>query len=165
MGMTWGRMERSAWPDGQKAERAVQPLQRPVHHLEQPQNSAWADNRMARGTIEREAADSGPEKNTYSRPTGWPAGMRDQVWENAKDAHGRVRDPLTGRYMSKDQPWDMGHKPGYEFAKHQKSAEVSGIDREQFRNEYYNPDHYRPELPSSNRSHKGEDKTAAYFGD
>ena len=32
-------------------------------------------------------------------------------------------------------------------------------------NEYFNPDHYRPELPSSNRSHKGEDVTDEYFGD
>ena len=152
----------AGWPEGRTSSSTI------AKAGSSPGTAAkqcMADNRMARGTIEREAADSGPEKNTYSRPTGWPAGMRDQVWENAKDAHGRVRDPLTGRYMSKDQPWDMGHKPGYEFAKHQKSAEERGIDREQFRKEYYNPDHYRPELPSSNRSHKGEDKTAAYFGD
>ena len=31
--------------------------------------------------------------------------------------------------------------------------------------EYNNSDHYRPELPSSNRSHKGEDLTDNYFGD
>ncbi len=27
-----------------------------------------------------------------------------------------------------------------------------------------NPNHYRQELPSSNRSHKGENKTDKYFG-
>ena len=105
------------------------------------------------------------EKVDYSRPTHWRAGMRDEVWENAKDEHGRVRDPVTGRYMSKDQAWDMGHKPGYEFHKHQESARERGISREEFLNEYFNPDHYRPELPSSNRSHKGEDVTDEYFGD
>lgn len=60
MGMTWGRMERSAWPDGQKAERAVQPLQRPVHHLEQPQNSAWQ-------TTEWHAAQSNVKRQTAGR--------------------------------------------------------------------------------------------------
>lgn len=105
------------------------------------------------------------EADTYSRPTGWRTGMRDTVWDNAKDSHGRVRDPGTGRYMSKNQPWDMGHKPGYEFYKHQESARERGIDRKTFLDEYYNVDHYRPELPSSNRSHKAEDRTSIYFGD
>ena len=108
--------------------------------------------------------DEVPSKDLYSRPA-WRAGMRDKVWEQAKDTHGRVRDPVSGRYMSKDQPWDMGHKPGYEFKKHQESAAERGISREQFIDEYNNPEHLRPELPSSNRSHRGENKTSEYFGD
>lgn len=99
----------------------------------------------------------------YDRPTGYRAGVRDQVWENAKDEHGRVRDPVSGRYMSKDQPWHMGHKPGYEFVKHQESAERRGISREEFLDEHNNPEHYRPELPKSNMSHKGESKTENYY--
>lgn len=67
--------------------------------------------------------------------------------------------------MNKDKSWDMGHLPDYEFRKHKKSAEERGITREQFLDEHNNPDHYRPELPSSNRSHKGEDLTDDYFGD
>ena len=105
------------------------------------------------------------QETDYSRPTHWRSGMRDEVWQNAKDEHGRVRDPVTGRYMSKDQAWDMGHKPGYEFYKHQESAKERGISRQEFLDEYYNSDHYRPELPSSNRSHKGENVTDDYFGD
>lgn len=108
---------------------------------------------------------SAKEETDYSRPTHWRSGMRDTVWDSAKDEHGRVRDPGTGRYMSKDQPWDMGHKPGYEFRKHQDSAEKRGISRKEFLDEYYDSDHYRPELPSSNRSHKGENVTDEYFGD
>jgi hypothetical protein len=27
--------------------------------------------------------------------------------------------------MNESEPWDMGHKPGFEFRKHQKSAEES----------------------------------------
>lgn len=101
----------------------------------------------------------------YDRPTNYREGIRDQVWENAKDEHGRVRDPITGKYMSKDQPWDMGHKPGYEFSKHQESAKERQISRKQFLDEHNNPDHYRPELPSSNRSHKGESKTENYYSE
>lgn len=115
-------------------------------------------NQTKVGNIQKQETD-------YLRPTGFRVGVRDQVWENAKDALGRVRDPVTGRYMSKDQPWDMGHSPGYEFRKHQESARERGITRKQFLDEYNNPEHYRPELPSSNRSHKGEDVTNQYFGD
>ncbi|WP_081372003.1 GH-E family nuclease [Selenomonas ruminantium] len=31
--------------------------------------------------------------------------------------------------------------------------------------EYNNPEHYRPELPSSNRGHTGEMKSGKYYGD
>lgn len=137
---------------------------RPRHRPEQPRNAAFE-------TRGRKFADSGrkttrelPTRNPYERPA-WRAGMRDKVWEQAKDAHGRVRDPVSGKYMSKDKPWDMGHKPGYEFKKHQESAAQRGISREEFIDEYNNPDHLRPELPESNRSHKGENKTDEYFGD
>lgn len=119
----------------------------------------------ASDTSQTKVGNTQKQEIDYSRPTGFREGVRDKVWENAKDAHGRVRDPVTGRYMSKEQPWDMGHKPGYEFRKHQESARERGISREQFIDEYNNPEHYRPELPSSNRSHKGEEVTDLYFGD
>ena len=67
--------------------------------------------------------------------------------------------------MSRDQPWDMGHRPGHEFRKHSQSAEERGISRSDFLDEHNNPDHYRPELPESNRSHRGEDMTDEYLGD
>ena len=108
------------------------------------------------------------EKNSqvsYNRPSGFRKGVRDKVWDNARNATGDVIDPVTKRIMDKSEPWDMGHKPGYEFRKHQQSAENRGISRKQFLDEYNNPEHYRPELPSSNRSHKGEDITNNYFGD
>ena len=53
----------------------------------------------------------------------------------------------------------MGHKPGYEFRKHRASAQERGIDRKQFLDEHNDSSHYRPELPSSNRSHSCEDMT------
>jgi RHS repeat-associated protein len=103
-------------------------------------------------------------KDPYKRPSGYRKGVRDEVWERAKGPDGLVRDPLTGKVMSKDQPWDMGHKPGHEFWKHQQSARERGISREEFLNEYNNPENYRPEIPSSNRGHAGEDKSDTFLG-
>lgn len=106
-----------------------------------------------------------PKGVDYSRPSGYRAGVRDKAWDNAKEAStGQVRDPATGRFMSKDKAWDMGHKPGHEFKKHQQSAQERGISRKQFLDEHNNSNNYRPELPGSNRSHRGEDKTNSYFG-
>lgn len=103
--------------------------------------------------------------NTYARPSGYRKGVRAKVWDGAVEpATGRVRDPLTGRFLSKDKPWDMGHRPGHEYRKHKVSASERGIDRTTFLDEHNVPEHYRPELPSSNQSHKGEDLTDSYFG-
>ena len=102
---------------------------------------------------------------SYKRPSGFRKGIRDKVWEAAKKkGKGKVVDPVTGKEMKKTDPWDMGHKPGYEFRKHQKSAEKRGISRKEFLDEYNNPKHYRPELPSSNRSHAGEKRGNIYYG-
>jgi len=102
---------------------------------------------------------------TYKRPSGYRKGVRDEVWKKAKDTDGNVRDPLTGTHMNKDEPWDMGHKPGYEFRKHQQSAMERDISRKRFLDEHNKTDHYYPGFPFSNRSHKGEDLTDDYFGD
>ncbi len=138
-------------PDVRRANRTELPKARDI-----PQRNNVRD-------VGRSKADVPGRTVDYSRP-GWKKGIRDEVWNKAKDTHGRVRDPVTGKYMSKDKPWDMGHKPGHEFSKHQKSAQERGISREQFIKEYNNPDNLRPELPSSNRSHRGENKTGEYFG-
>ena len=47
--------------------------------------------------------------------------------------------------------------------KHRASARERGITRKQFLDEHNNPSHYRPELPSSNRSHVCEDLTDLYL--
>ena len=104
------------------------------------------------------------EKKLYKRPSGYRKGMRDKVWEIAKNDDGVVLDPLTNKVIDKSEAWDMGHKPGYEFWKHQQSAAERGISRKQFLDEYHNVDHFRPELPISNRSHKGEIGSNLYYG-
>ncbi|KQV56779.1 MULTISPECIES: GH-E family nuclease [unclassified Caulobacter] len=101
---------------------------------------------------------------SYERPSGFRKGVRDKVWESARGPDGEVRNPGTGEVMDPNKPWDMGHKPGYEFRKHQQSAMDRGISRKEFLNEHNDPSHYRPELPSYNRSHAGEDMTGDYLG-
>ncbi|WP_020614494.1 HNH/ENDO VII family nuclease [Sediminispirochaeta bajacaliforniensis] len=102
--------------------------------------------------------------NLYRRPSSYRSGIRDKVWESAKNENALVRDPVTGRIMNKTEPWDMGHRPGYEFRKLQRSAAERGLSRAEFLDEYNTVEHYRPELPSSNRSHRGENLTNEYFG-
>ena len=104
--------------------------------------------------------------DNYSRPTKFRKGIKEKVWTDTEQAasDGLVRDPLTGRVMDKNEPWDMGHKPGYEFRKHRESAANRNITRKQFLDEHNDLSHYRPELPNSNRSHKGEDFSSRYLG-
>ncbi|MFD0360156.1 HNH/ENDO VII family nuclease [Nocardia sp. GCM10030253] len=102
--------------------------------------------------------------STYSRPTGYRKGVRQTVWDMNKDADGLVRDKLTGQVIDPTKPWHMGHKPGLEFWKHQRDAAVRGITREEFLNEHNDVNRYRPELPSSNLSHAGEDHSDNYLG-
>lgn len=93
-------------------------------------------------------------------------GVRETAWDNAKkeSPDGIVRDPTTNKPLNKNEPWDMGHKPGLEHRKHMRSAEKRDLTRKEFLDEFNNPSHYRPELPSSNRSHEGEIKSDLYFG-
>ncbi|MFV3383182.1 HNH/ENDO VII family nuclease [Pseudomonas sp. NY15354] len=113
-------------------------------------------------------------KTASDKPSAWSSfkyrrgkfhkGVREEVWNNAKNSEGVVRDPVTNTVMSKNEPWDMGHKPGYEHWKHVRSAEQRGLARKEFIDEFNQAGHYRPELPSSNRSHAGEIKSDLYLG-
>lgn len=106
-----------------------------------------------------ECEPDGPAANSdpYRRPSGYRSGVRDQVWSNAiEPSTGRVRDTLTGQFMSALSPWDMGHLPGHEFWRHAADARSRGIGRSEFLDEHNDPCNYRPELPNSNRSHRGE---------
>ncbi|WP_175844607.1 PAAR-like domain-containing protein [Burkholderia arboris] len=107
-----------------------------------------------------------PSKDPRYKRGKFRKGVREKAWEDAKkkSPDGKVRDPVTEKEMNPDDPWDMGHKPGLEHRKHVISAAERDLTRKQFLDEYNDPNHYRPELPSSNRSHVGEDLTDDYFG-
>lgn len=101
--------------------------------------------------------DPGPVRDPrYSRPSGFRKGMRDTVWEDAKGPDTLVRDPTTGEVLDRNEPWIMGHRPGYEFRWHQRSAQNRDIGRPDFLDEHNNPDHYRPESPRTSSGHEHE---------
>ena len=94
-------------------------------------------------------------KDPYRRPSNYRKGIRELVYEAAKDPDGKVYDPVTGNEIAPDDPWVMGHKPQYEFWKHRLSAIRRGITRKQFLDEYNDPSHYRPEIREPNGWHVG----------
>jgi hypothetical protein len=105
------------------------------------------------------------DEKTYLRPKFHQSVVR-KAWDLALQAgKGKVFSPGGGEIKNFDDPWVMGHKPKYEFWKHQRSAAERGISREQFTDEFNrDPSHYRPETKADNESHKYEDKTDAYLG-
>jgi hypothetical protein len=106
---------------------------------------------LCRGMTSAQTTDNQYKRYPHSQET------RQQIWENSRESStGQVRDPLTGKFISPDKSWDAGHKPGYEHSKHVKSAIDRDLTENEFKKEYNDPSHYRPELPSSNRSHKLE---------
>jgi hypothetical protein len=106
------------------------------------------------------------DAKTYERPK-FRKGLREEVWQNAlrdSKVKGKVFSPSDTEIKPGD-PWVVGHKPKYEFWKHQRSAAERGISREQFIEEYNrDANHYRPETPEDSASHFYEDKTDAYLG-
>ena len=104
---------------------------------------------------------SGSKPYTNSRPS-YGKNQVNEVWENAKD-------PITGKVYDqsgveitwdKTKPrngqWDMGHIPGEKYSEMHQLYMDDVISKDEFLEWYRNPKNYRPELPSTNRSHKYE---------
>lgn len=123
------------------------------------------------GRLGPKRALTSAEEARYVRPkpwegptNGWPAGFHQSVWKAAKDIDGKVYDPKTGAEIKPTDAWHLGHRPGYEHRKHQQSAADRGLSREEFLNEMWHKEHYRPEVPTSNMSRTGEAPWDVYFG-
>ncbi len=101
------------------------------------------------GTL-KSAAPVGPAKGrVYIRVS-----TRQAILNNAERLpNGDFVDPNTGEPIPKDGPYDIGHKPDYEWWKTQAKARVEGWTRRQVIEYENNPAHYQIEDPSSNRSH------------
>jgi len=94
------------------------------------------------------------EAKLYGRVS-HPQGFQEQVWEMSKAPDGNVYDP-TGRILKFDEPWELGHTPANKFSDAQLRAAQEGWDRQTWIRYQNDPAIYRPELPSSNASHKWE---------
>lgn len=83
------------------------------------------------------------------------------VWNKAKNINGKVIDP-SGKEIIWDvsKPrsgqWDMGHIPGNKYSEIHELYLNDIISEKEFLTWYRNPLNYRPELPSTNRSHMYE---------
>ena len=68
--------------------------------------------------------------------------------------------------VSSKSGYDLGtDDTGQPWARCSLGLPAARRSRKQFLDEYNNPEHYRPELPSSNRKHALEIKDGKYYGD
>ncbi len=86
----------------------------------------------------------------------------EKVWAaNVIEGLGMVLDP-SGVYITWDRTkprngqWDLGHKPGQKYSDWHKKYMNDEITEAEFLEWYHNPDNYRVESPSTNRSHRYE---------
>ena len=63
---------------------------------------------------------------------------------------------------NRDRPrkgqWDMGHKPEYKYSNKHNEYMSGLLSDSEFYEWYQVASHYRPELPTTNRCHKFENK-------
>ena len=103
----------------------------------------------------------GNKPYTNSRPS-YGKNQVNEVWENAKDPiTGKVYDPsgveiTWDKTKPRNGQWDMGHIPGEKYSEMHQLYMDDVISKDEFLEWYRNPKNYRPELPSTNRSHKYE---------
>jgi len=98
-------------------------------------------------------------KYANARPK-FRTGVIEKVWKNAMDDAGNVYDPHTEEQLTWDKTkarrgqWDMGHVKGASYKQLVEDLRTGKINQKQFLDEYNNPDNYKPESPSENRSRK-----------
>lgn len=134
--------------------------------IKTPGGNAVTENSASRqeqnATLEGTEEGDTVAKKPYatSRPS-YGKGQIEQVWEMNKDSTGKVWDPFGAELIwdptrPRNGQWDMGHLPEHKYSVwHQKYIDDE-LSLEEFLEWYRNPAHYRPELPSTNRSHKYE---------
>ena len=111
--------------------------------------------------LEMGVGESGKKPYANSRPS-FRKGVVEKVWENAKGPDGVVRDPNTGEVInwvpgqSRKGVWDMGHIPEAKYSEMHEAYMNGEMTKKEFVDWYNDPENYRPELPSNNRSHKYE---------
>lgn len=144
---------------GAKASKLIGPPSKPM------KNGGKLKGKKSNGKKGKGSPEDGkkPMPYTNSRPR-LGKKLVEEVYENSKDPiTGKVYDP-TGVEIKWDKSkprngqWDMGHIPGQEYSKIHKKYLDGKMSKKEFLEWYRDPKNYRPELPSTNRSHKYEKK-------
>ena len=97
------------------------------------------------------------------RPKGYRQGVRQTVFETAREWNGRVYDAATGWQLRDTDSWHMGHRPGFEFWKHLRHAGRHGLSRRSLLDGHNVSGRYQVEHPSTNISHLFEDPTPRFL--
>ena len=134
-----------------------------VDNIPSPKNVSAPDGALKELVEETPKPVSKPKP--YSNPKNRPKyadGQVDEVWENAKQADGKVYDPNTGeeliwdRTKPRTRQWNMGHRPGKKYSDLYKDYMEGKLTLEEFLREYRDPKNYWPEHWLENQSHKWE---------
>jgi RHS repeat-associated protein len=113
------------------------------------------------GKVAQKTGGKETAKKAYetSRPS-YKKGQVEEVWETAKarSPDGKVYDSSGAEVTwDKTKPrngqWDMGHIPGEKYSTVHKAYMDGKMSKEDFLKWYQDSANYRPELPSTNRSH------------
>ncbi|MEK5146690.1 GH-E family nuclease [Psychrobacillus sp. FSL K6-4615] len=133
--------------------------------IEEAQDASKAVDNVTDGAKGTGNATEGgiASKKPYSnsRPS-YGKGQVDQVWGNAIDPiTEKVYDPsgveiIWDKSKTRGGQWDMGHLPGEKYSDMHELYMNGTITKKEFLDWYRDPANYRPELPSTNRSHKHE---------
>ena len=121
-------------------------------------DDAWT-RENANQTLENDLTETKPYAT--SRPN-YGKDQVEMVWKNAKDpVTGKVYDPsgteiIWDRSKPRKGQWDMGHLPEEKYSVKHREYMEGRMSKEDFLAWYRDPNNYRPELPSTNRSHKCE---------
>ncbi|WP_196716991.1 HNH/ENDO VII family nuclease [Actinomyces trachealis] len=130
-----------------------------------PENN-WGTYVDENGVAHISPDDPRPYLNPDNRPS-FRKGVIEAVWKRAlelarKDGYDYVRDPFSDKRIDwnpgepRNGVWDMGHVPTQQYREVWRKYVNGEMTPKEFRDWYNAPEHYRPELPSSNRSHKAE---------
>lgn len=102
------------------------------------------------------------KKYGYRHRPPYAPGQVEAVWQQAleRSSNGRVHDPNTGAFLGTVDDygdlWEMGHKPEREYRYLVEYYLLDVITETEFVDAYQDPEHYRPEEPSANASHRYE---------
>ncbi len=116
--------------------------------------------RMAREYLRSPEGQKDTRPYLWHRPS-YGKNQTEMVYESGKNEFGKVYDPSGpelpwDRSKPRNGQWDMGHIPGQKYSVVHAKYINEMMTPEEFLQWYRDPRNYRPELPSTNRSHKYE---------